>query len=239
MELGELVSWLNDFLRIGEFPDDQSINGLQVEAGREVDSVAAAVDACQEVFRQTKADFLLAHHGLYWKGVSPVVANEMASRVQTLLKRGTSLYAAHLPLDAHPEVGNNAQLLRAMGLEPEQVEGILWKAELGGSLAELKELAADKVAEPRVTLEFGPDEVDTVHACSGGGTNEIFKLPPGATYLTGEFSHYGYHYAREKGINVLALGHYATETFGVRALADKLSGEFGLKTTFVDVPTGL
>lgn len=239
VELGEIVSWLNDYLDIGSYPDDQSVNGLQVEAGPGVERVATAVDACQMVFDKSEADLLMVHHGLYWKGVSPVVAKEMASRVGKLLEQGTSLYAAHLPLDAHPEVGNNVQLIRSLGLEPEKVGGILWKAEFGGSWEELLELAAGKVGEPGTVLEFGPQEVEEVFVCSGGGTSEIFGLPAGATYLTGEFSHYGYHYAREKRVNVAALGHYATETFGVRALGDKLKDEFGLKTGFIDAPTGM
>jgi dinuclear metal center YbgI/SA1388 family protein len=235
MELEELVDWLDGYLEAVKFPEDQSLNGLQVEACRGVESVALAVDACQAVFDKARADLLLVHHGLYWKGVSPLIASEMASRVRTLMDRRTSLYAAHLPLDAHPEVGNNPQLLRSLGLEPEHFEGITWRAPFHGTLKSL----LGKLWEPRFVLDFGPEDVGEVYSCSGGGTHHIFALPPDSTLITGEFSHYGYHYAREKGINVLAMGHYATETFGVKALGRRLGEEFGLRCRFIDVPTGL
>jgi dinuclear metal center YbgI/SA1388 family protein len=237
-DLQEIVDWLNDYLEVWNFPNDQSINGLQVEASREVENVAVAVDACDPVFREADADLLVVHHGLYWKGVSPVIAQQMTSRVWALLKKDTSLYSCHLPLDAHPEVGNNVQLIRALGLKPEPTDDITWKARFNGSFeALLKEL--NELSEPNMILGFGPDRVDEIHVCSGGGTSRVYGLKPGSTFITGEFVHHGYHYAREKQINVVALGHYFTETFGVRALGRKLGKKFHVGAKFVDFPTGM
>ncbi|TRO61983.1 Nif3-like dinuclear metal center hexameric protein [Candidatus Bathyarchaeota archaeon] len=237
-DLHEIVDWLNSYLEIGRFPDDQSINGLQVEASDEINRVAVAVDACDPVFRESGAELLIVHHGLYWKGVSPLIAREMTSRVWALLDKGTSLYACHLPLDAHAEVGNNVQLIRAMDLKPEPVEDVIWKAKFGGSFDDLLKRLND-LTEPNQILGFGPEQVDEVYVCSGGGTSRIYNLKPGSTFITGEFVHHGFHYAREKHINVVALGHYFTETFGVRALGKKLGKEFHIGAKFIDFPTGM
>jgi dinuclear metal center YbgI/SA1388 family protein len=236
--LQEVVDWLNDYLGIWNFPNDQSINGLQVEASDEVKRIAVAVDACNPVFREAGADLLIVHHGLYWKGVSPVIAKEMTSRVWALINKGTSLYACHLPLDAHPEVGNNVQLIKAMDLKPEPSEGVIWKARFGGSFDSLlKKL--NELTEPNLILGFGPEQVEEIHVCTGGATSKIYNLKPGSTFITGEFNHHGYHYAREKHINVITLGHYFTETFGVRALGKKLGHKFQIGAKFIDFPTGM
>ena len=236
--LHDVIDWLNDYLNVWDFPDDQSINGLQVEANDEVKRVAVAVDACNPVFRETGADLLIVHHGLYWKGVSPVIAKEMTSRVWALLNKGTSLYACHLPLDAHPEVGNNVQLIKAMDLKPEPAENLIWKAKFGGSFNNLLK-RLNEFVEPNLILGFGPERVDEIHVCSGAATSRIYNMKFGSTFITGEFSHHGYHYAREKHINVIALGHYFTETFGVRSLGKKLGQKFHIGAKFVDFPTGM
>ncbi len=236
--LHRIVGWLNDYLDIGKFPEDQALNGLQVESGDEVGSVAVAVDACNPVFREAEADLLIVHHGLYWRGVSPAIKMEMLSRVKTLLKKKMSLYACHLPLDAHPEVGNNVQLISALSLKPEPAPGLVWRARFDGSFDMLlKKLT--RLSDPLLVLGFGPEDVNEIYVCAGAGTSEIHSLRPGSTFITGEFSHYGYHYARERGINVVAMGHYFTESFGVKALGKKLAGLFNIPVRFIDFPTGM
>lgn len=237
--LSEMTDWMNNYLDIGKFGKDQSVNGLQVEASDEVKRVALATDASISVFEKAKADLMLVHHGLYWKNISPVISGEMASRVRYLMDNKMSLYAAHLPLDAHKEVGNNPELLRALGMEPRSIEGsICFEADFNGEFEDLL-FKATSLSTPTFVGKFGPRKIDTVTVCTGQGTTFLFSLEPNSTFITGEFNHYGYHYALENKINVIALGHYSTEIFGVKALGKKLEQEFKVKTEFIDLPTGI
>jgi len=244
MDLYEVVSWLNEYLKLGDFPDDQSVNGLQVEGRKEVSKIAAATDACLEVFEKAKeegADLILVHHGLYWRNVSPLITSYMVSRVRVLLNNRISLYAAHLPLDAHPEVGNNVQILRTLGFKPEKWphDKTSYFSTVNISFDDLVHGIGEKIAEPNLVLQFGTEEVKRLIVGSGGSTHLVYSAEPGDTVLVGEFSHYGYHYVKEKEISVIAAGHYATETFGVKALAKKLEEKFGIPWVFIDSPTGL
>ena len=243
MKLGEIVNWLNSYLGIADFPQDQSINGLQVEACNEVKRIGVAVDACLEVFEKAereRIDLLIVHHGLYWRAISPCITKAMISRVKHLLNKKISLYAAHLPLDAHEEVGNNVQIIRTLGFEPlGKIDEIAWFCKLQINFQELIDIVSEKIAEPKMILNFGPEKIEKLVVASGGGTHHIFELEGGETLLTGEFNHYGFHYAKELGINVIVCGHYATEVFGVKALGRKIKEEFGIKCFFIDVPTNL
>jgi len=248
MRLEELVTWLNTYLHVSDFPQDQSINGLQVEAGKEVERIAFAVDASLETFRKAKkaeADLLVVHHGLYWKNIPPIIAGVMYRRVKLLLTYHISLYACHLPLDAHEEVGNNVEIIRALGFKPEEkIDEVAWCTYAGIGLKELVRRIRKKIVEPYKTqnlcvFNFGMDEVERLVVGSGGGTHHIFALAEGDTFLTGEFSHYGVVYAKESGVNVIVAGHYATETFGVRALARRVEEEFGIPCIFINAPTGV
>ncbi len=248
MKLEELVSFLNDYLRIDEW-SDASRNGLQVEGKEEVERVAFAVDACMESFEKSKdagADALVVHHGLVWGGIEHVTGI-IAKRLRFLLENEISLYAAHLPLDAHPEIGNNVKLLELVGAEAEEPFGFYHGKAIGyaGRLnceIELKELARgiERKLQNRVKiLNFGSSRARRVGAVSGRGGFSIGEAAEKGidTVITGEAEHSVYHVAKELGINVVFAGHYATETLGVKGLMSVV--EKHAKTIYIDVPTGL
>lgn len=251
MRRDELVAYLDEYLRVRSI-EDNSQNGLQVEGPEEVFRVACAVDACQAVFEQAVAagaQFLIVHHGLFWE--KPVrLVGPLFRRVQTLIAGACALYAVHLPLDMHPEVGNNAELARLLGLQDTAPFGEYHGSALGlgGTLApavplnELVERLERAIGQPMLrVMACGPAQSARVGCISGGAAFLIDRVAQAGfdTFVTGEPSHSFHHYAAEYGLNVIFGGHYATETLGVRALARHLSDRFGLETIFLDVPTGL
>lgn len=250
VELAELVSYLDAYLRIGEVPDaDGALNGLQVENSGRVTRLAAAVDASARTVRETVrrgCDLLLVHHGLYWDGNQPVTGRRYR-KLKPLLEADVAVYSAHLPLDVHEEVGNNAQLLRALGIEPKGRFGLHRGVELGWwGVVELKrEVLAARLADVLGTrvhiMPCGAEIVRRVGVVTGGAGNMIGQaLAAGLdAYITGEGMHHHHFDAEEGRINVFFGGHYATETWGVRALAEHLHDRFGLPWEFIDHPTGL
>lgn len=252
VRLPDLAGYLNDYLSVQEIPDyPNAFNGLQVEGREEVHRVLTAVDvsvASVEKAVAWQADMLIVHHGLFWSGLQPIVGR-FRRRLQPLLRDGVSLYSAHLPLDVHPEVGNNAQLARLLGLTPSdrfadyqgvQV-GLVCEAEM--SLAELASLLEERLSTSVKVLPFGDGVVRRVGILTGSGGNtriltETHRLGID-TLVTGEGAHHSYLDAEELGINLLYAGHYATETLGVRALGEHLQHMFGLEHRFFDHPTGL
>ncbi|AIF70292.1 hypothetical protein PAP_09585 [Palaeococcus pacificus DY20341] len=249
-DLYEIVSFLDEYLRINEFPD-KSRNGLQVEGKSEVERIAFAVDASMETFERANkwgADLLIVHHGLIWGGIE-YVRGLIQRRLKFLLQNELNLYAAHLPLDAHPEVGNNAQLLKLLGLEPKEPFGSYGGISVG-YVAEFEEpkhmsFIAQTLAEKLDTnvkaFEFGREEVKSVAVVSGGGGfATVEAIEKGIDlFITGEFLHQNFHMAKEGGLNVIAAGHYATETLGVKSLMPLLKEKFGVEVLFIDAPTGL
>ncbi|AEA46879.1 Nif3-like dinuclear metal center hexameric protein [Archaeoglobus veneficus] len=249
MRLRELTFFLDEFLKTGEW-SETSKNGLQVEGKEEVEKVAFAVDACMETFekaRDTNADMLVVHHGLVWGGIE-YVTGIVAKRLRFLLENGISLYAAHLPLDAHPEIGNNVKLLEIVGAEVEEPFGFYHGKAIGfaGRLSngvELEELAAileEKLQTEVRVLNFGCNRVKRIGAVSGRGGFAVAEAAEKGldVLITGEAEHSAYHTAKELGVNVIFAGHYATETLGIKALMDVVDG-LGLKTEFIDAPTRL
>lgn len=248
----ELVfSFLDETLRVAGFPDyPPAWNGVQVEGPQTIARVAAAVDAGEPSIRaavEGGADLLLVHHGLFWGGSAPLTGR-LHRRVAPLIRGGTALYAAHLPLDAHPEVGNAAVLIRALGLEPGEERFGTFEDVRIGFVVECRsdrEAFRRKVAEvvdgPVQLLPGGPDETRRVAVVTGGGGSFIREAADEGidTLLTGEGAHHTYLDAMELGVNVLYAGHYATETWGVRALAQRLEEQFGLPWDFLDFPSGL
>ncbi len=250
MEREALVDYLDELLEVASI-EDRSNNGLQVEGVRTVERVAFAVDASLAAFEAAVAagaQLLVVHHGLFW-GEPIMLTGIHRRRIQALLAAGVSLYAVHLPLDFHSQLGNNAVLARWLGLQEAgpfgQYKG--HPAGVAGSLPQtvsLNTFAArveEALGEPVIRIwPFGPSEVRRVGIVSGGAG---FLLDQAAeagvhVYLTGEMSHSAYHQAQELGLNVVFGGHYATETAGLKALADQLAREFGLETIFLDLPTG-
>lgn len=251
MLLSDLVTYLNTELRIREIADySQALNGLQMENRKgEVTRVIAAVDACLPVIREAtarSADLLLVHHGLFWSGLQPVT-NSVFEKNRLCIENNLAIYSAHLPLDAHPTLGNNAVLMKALGLVPSRSFHPYKGTDIG--LVAEAEVPRDELVA-RLKLATGA----AVHLCPGGPavSKRIGLVTGGAgsevaaavaagidTFITGEGPHWSYTLAEELGVNLIYAGHYATETFGVKALAQHLEDKFGLPWEFVDHPTGL
>lgn len=259
--LSEVRSYLDDFLRIPEIPDEaNAVNGLQVEnASGTIRMVVAAVDATLETIagvisadKTDRADrteggtLLLVHHGLFWDGNQPVTGRRYR-RLQMLMDHDIAVYSAHIPLDVHPEVGNNAVLaeqLELVGAEPfTTYRGVPFGA--SGVLRMPREALVTRLETllgASVTLiPGGPAVTERVGIITGGaGTSVQAAHAAGLdTFITGEGPHHTYHEAMELGVNLIYAGHYATETVGVKALAQTLDDVFGLPWTFHHHPTGL
>ena len=253
MKLESILQYLDGYLGVAEHPDYAvALNGLQVEGTRDVAKVVAAVDASEASIQEAVgrgADLMLVHHGLFWDGLKPLIGRRWR-RVRPLVEAGVALYSAHLPLDGHAEVGNSALLARTLGLELEASFAPYQGADIGwwGTVAEgvSCEHLASRVSDalgggPVHVIPGGPERIDTIGVVTGGGASfveEAARLGLHAL-VTGEGSHHTHLAAMESGIHVFLGGHYATETFGVKALAEHVAERFGLEWSFVDQPTGL
>ncbi|MFP4591130.1 MAG: Nif3-like dinuclear metal center hexameric protein [Halobacteriales archaeon] len=254
MDLGTLADRLDDRLDVEAYAGvDASANGLQVgRRDRPVERVAVAVDAAVEpIERAADADALVVHHGIVWGDGLPDLTAHRLARVRGLLDHDLGLYCAHLPLDGHPDLGNAARLGAAVGLTdteafghlggvPTGVVGRLPDAPAVDALVDRVAAAVDRESDAVGRLGPTPASVDRLAIVTGSGTDLIEEAAAvGAdALLTGEPKHSAYHRAVDLGVCTLTAGHYATETFGVRAVAE-LVAEWGLETRFVDVPTGL
>jgi len=246
----QIVRCLDKYLRIREIEDwPNALNGLQIENSGPVTKIGAAVDASTHVLREATAkdvDLLLVHHGLFWPGLQPVTG-ALHRQLKLALENDIAVYSAHLPLDIHPKVGNNAQLATAIGLkltapflkEKGQLIGLKARASLPRE--ELIRRLRGALAAPMKTLNFGPKKTHTIGIVTGGAGSEIYRVAGEKidTFITGEVPHWAAVAAEELGINLLLGSHYATETFGVKALAAHLSKRFKLPWEFLDFPTGL
>lgn len=240
----ELARHLADTLDINRFRD-YCPNGLQVEGREQIRSVVSGVTASLallEAARDAGADMVLVHHGYFWRGEDARVVGPRQRRLKLLLAEEMNLFAYHLPLDAHPELGNNAQLARQLGLV---ADGRFGEQDIGwigqGSMRTVGELAA-RVAEAlgREPLLIGDPAwpVARVAWCTGAAQGALdAAIAAGASvYLSGEISEPTVHLARETGVAYLACGHHATERYGVQALGDYLARQFGLHHQFIDIP---
>ena len=245
----ELVAHLDQYLRVAEIPDS-SPNGLQVQGGARVRRIAYAVDVGVHTIRvaqEERADFLIVHHGLWWGKHVPITGT-MHARVAALIRADMSLYTAHLPLDCHPKVGNNAELARLLGLRAESTFGDYRGVRIGvigstskpASLASFASAVEKELDAPADVFAFGPRTVRRVGIVTGGGAMLAEEAARAGcdTLLTGETSHAAMHPAREAGINLVFGGHYATETVGLKALQRHLEKQFGVRGVFVNAPTG-
>jgi dinuclear metal center YbgI/SA1388 family protein len=245
----EIITYLDNYLQIAAI-SDYGPQGVQVEAANnDVRRIALAVDtapATIEAAAAWQADMLLVHHGILWRSVERI-AGPLGRRVRLLLENNIHLYAAHLALDAHPEVGNNAVLARMLEMPVEK-----WWCDVIGSrigvcgrmdisLDALVSLVNDRLHTQARALQHGPTEVHRLAIVSGFGADRVSEAwEIGAdTLLTGETSHANYWAAEDHGMNVIFAGHYATETVGVQALGDHLVSQFGLSTRFFDFPTAM
>jgi len=250
MELTELVSYLDGYLRVAVVPDaPHAVNGLQVANRGTVSRVAVAVDLCEATVRlaaEQGADLLLVHHGLFWGGLQPLTGRAYR-RVASLIANDIALYSAHLPLDLHPDVGNNAVLARQLGVSLRGEFGEEYGVRIGrwGEIDVSRDglerqLAALMGSAPRL-MAFGPERVQRVGIVTGAAGSMIAQAADAGldTFVTGEGSHHTFFDAEELKVNVFYAGHYATETVGVKALAEHLHARFHLPCTFLDHPTGL
>lgn len=252
LKLESLVQYMDGYLGIPEHPDySGACNGLQVESSRAIARVAAAVDASLasiEAAIEAEADLLVVHHGLFWDGAAPITGRRYR-RLKALIDADLALYSAHLPLDAHAEVGNCAILAKAVGLKLTGRFGEYEGAPIGWHgvfedpvpITDLIERVGTTVGGSVQPIDGGPDSVTRVAVLTGGGgsfTSQAAKEGFDAL-ITGEGAHHNYFDATEFGIHLLLSGHYATETFGVRALAEHVADRFSLDWVFLDQPTGL
>ena len=254
--LAEIVQYLDATLDIADIPDyPHALNGLQLANSGTVSRIAAAVDfsgTTVEAAAHTGAQLLLVHHGMFWSGPQPITGLRF-SRLRSLFEHDIAVYSAHLPLDVHPVLGNNAQLAECLGLVPDGGFARYQTIDVGlTGPAEVptKQLVAQMEALARehggavVTTRFDPNRVSNRWAiCTGAGASSSTiaeAVERGIdTMIVGEGPHHTAVEARDVGLVIIYAGHYATETFGVRALAKTLVDRFHVESSFIEAPTGL
>ncbi len=248
--LSEIVSYTDRFLRIRDVGDwDNALNGLQIENSGRVTRIGAAVDVSTRVLTEAAkrdVDLLIVHHGLFWLGLQPV-RGALRRQLRIAFENDVALYSAHLPLDIHARVGNNAQLVAALGLKSGQPfleeKGHPVGLKICASLprSELVRKLQKALNGPVKVFGFGPKQTRAIGVVTGAAGSEIYRVADEEidTFITGEAPHWAAVAADEVGVNLLLGGHYATEVFGVRALAAHLSKRFRVPWEFIDCPTGL
>ncbi len=248
-----IATHLNNLLEIGRYTD-MAVNGLQIEGPNpHVGKVGFAVDAgysIVEAAADAHCDLLVVHHGILWGGCLPIVG-PLARKLQLCMSRGISLYAAHLPLDGHIEYGNAAQIAQLLGVTDAAPAFPYRGATIGvrGTLPTPRtphEIASqvsqsEGALQPPLILPFGPDQVKTIGIATGAATSVIPECAEMGIdlLLTGESKQEAYHSAKEHQVNVICMGHYASETFGVRALERVLQRDFRVETCWISEPTGI
>ena len=254
MTLKELDAYFNSFLKKEDYPSDIALNGIQIENSapdeKEIKKVAFAVDACETTAKlaaELGADVLFVHHGLFWGHCQPVTGANY-KRISTFIKNDLALCAYHIPLDANNPYGNNYGLAQRIGLqdlEPfgtwkEMTIGVKGRLENSMTIDELSQKASRSLKMPAAIVRLGKKQISTVGIISGGAGEDVQDaIDEGLDcYITGEFSHEQYHIVEEMKMNVIAGGHYETETVGVSLVKEKTEKDLGLECIFIDVPTG-
>lgn len=252
VSLDAMVRYLDDYLQVATIPDyDGALNGLQVANRGEVTGLVSAVDASQQTIDRVVREcepgtLLLVHHGLFWDGNLPMTGRRYR-RIKALLDHDIAVYSSHIPLDVHPEVGNNAVLARMLGIVDavpfDSYKGIPFGA--AGPLIMSRDLLVARLGEllnARVHLvPGGPETTTRVGIITGGAGGRVTVASAVGldTYITGEGVHHTTFDALEGGVNLIYAGHYATETVGVKALGEHLAEQFGVPHVFHDHPTGM
>jgi dinuclear metal center YbgI/SA1388 family protein len=248
--LSEIVEYAGEYLRVREIEDwPNALNGLQTENSGRVTKIGAAVDVSTRVLSDAAkkdVDLLLVHHGLFWPGLQPITRS-LHRQLRLAFENDIALYSAHLPLDIHPKIGNNARLARSLGLrsttpffeEKGQLIGLKARASIPRDqlMRKLEKSLGGKVN----VFKSGPKKTKIIGIITGAGGSEIYRVAEDNidTFITGEAPHWAAVAAEELSMNLLLGGHYSTETFGVKALAAHLSERFKLPWEFLDCPTGL
>lgn len=244
IERDELERYLNSLLNISKFKD-YAPNGLQVEGRKFIHKIVAGVTACQALLDaavEQGADAIVVHHGYFWRGDNPVVRGMHQRRLATLLKHELSLFAYHLPLDAHPELGNNAQLAKRLGLTSEAAlneQGVGNVGVLAAPISlEAFGLQVEQALQRKPLLVAGGDHlIQRIAWCTGGAQTYIQEAIGFGVdaYLSGEISEHTTHSARENQLHYIAAGHHATERYGIQALGEHLALQFGVECKFVEI----
>ena len=250
MKRTELVAYLDDLLDIHAIAD-YGPQGLQIEGGEEVTKLAVAVDAAHAAIDgalAAGAEMLIVHHGVFWGPTKPLTG-AFGFKVRRFFQADLNLYAAHLALDAHPDLGNNAELCRLLGLTPvggyfnyKGLDvGVIAAPPQPLSFQTLAQRFAEVLQPPLRVEAHGPEEVRKAAVCSGDGARSMEEAHALGcdTLITGELDYTMAHAAEELGMNVIYGGHYVTETLGVQALARHLSEQFGLPWAFIDAPVAM
>jgi len=244
MQLKQLCDFCDEYLKVDDFTD-YCPNGLQVEANPSVEHIVCGVTASQALIEaaiEAGADTLIVHHGYFWKGEPQTITGIKGRRIASLLRNHINLLAFHLPLDAHPEVGNNVQLARVMewqvtGQGGEQ--GLLFEGRLArrASLAELAGQLEARLDTRTLAISAGAHAIERIAWCTGAaqGFIEAAAAAGADAFVSGEVSEPTFHAAREMGIHYIAAGHHATERYGVQALASEIGARFGVREQFIDI----
>lgn len=249
MKLESILEYLDAYLGVPAHPDyPNACNGLQVEGPQDVTRLCTAVDASEAAIAaavKRKANLLMVHHGLFWDGLRPLTGRRHR-KIERLIHGDLGVYSMHLPLDSHPAIGNCILLARALEILPVGRFGAYQGADLGWwgesnvGRAQLVERAEAVLRGPVQLLAHGPTQTERVGVITGSGGSLAEEAAQMGldTLVTGEGPHHAAILAAELGINIIYGGHYATETFGIRALGEHLSERFGLEQEFLDLPTG-
>lgn len=255
MTLFELDNYFRSFLEIEEYENDFSLNGIQVQnsdlEGTQIKKIAFSVDASLETIEkaiQKNVQLLFVHHGLFWK--RPLtITNIHYERISRLIKNDLALYAVHLPLDAHKDVGNNAQLAKALNIQNIEPFGLYEGKMIGIKGRFSEEVSFDELIQklknlgncPIHTLPFGKKKIKSVGIISGSGGREIAQAITANldVYITGDIKYENYYEIKDNQMNVITCGHYFSETFGVKAVMKKVNEETDIKAIFIEAPTGM
>jgi dinuclear metal center YbgI/SA1388 family protein len=248
--LEDLVTFLDVELDVAAIPDyPGAVNGLQLACDAPIPRIVAAVDASLAVIREAAAGgpgLLIVHHGMFWQGVQ-TVTGPFYRKLRIAMDAGLAVYSSHLPLDIHPQWGNNILLAKALGVTSPVPFFMEKKSHLGirgtwrGGRQALADALASAVGGPIHLCPAGPETISEIGIVTGGAGGEVARIAAEGldTFITGEGPHWSYPLAEELEINLFYGGHYATETFGVKALAAALSERFAVPWSFIDHPSGL
>jgi len=245
MQLKRLCEFCDEYLSVSEF-SDYCPNGLQVEATVEVNKIACGVTASQALIEaaiKQDADTLIVHHGYFWKGEAQAITGHKGRRISSLIKNGINLLAFHLPLDVHPEVGNNVQLARVLDWEVTGSfgeQGLVFEGNLRRqqTLEEFAQHIETGIDTRALAISAGDHAIKRIAWCTGAaqGFIEVAAERGVDAFVSGEVSEPTFHLAREMGIHYVAAGHHATERYGVQALAQVIADRFGIEQQFIDIP---
>lgn len=244
----ELSLFLLNFLNCAQF-QDYAPNGIQVEGKDHIKRICTAVSASEDAISQAiewQADALVVHHGYFWKGENPVISGMKRQRIAKLLSHNMNLFAYHLPLDCHPELGNNANLANLLLVESPEMHKInntvnlLWSGRLSKAMnsKQFSSFLEQQLGRHPGHIAGNEKVIHSIAWCTGAAQDfieEAYKLGVDA-YLSGEVSERTYYQAMELGIQYFSCGHHATERYGVQSLGDYLAGHFGLEHLFIDSP---